>query len=59
MALALTGLLPLATPSLDPALPPLVRAVALGLLCVAGLVVFAATAFALGAVTRADLARKA
>ena len=59
MALALTGLQPLATPSLDPALPPLVRAVALGLLCVAGLVVFAATAFALGAVTRADLARKA
>jgi peptidoglycan biosynthesis protein MviN/MurJ (putative lipid II flippase) len=59
MAVALIGLLPLAAPSLDPALPPLVRAVALGLLCLAGLAVFAAAAFAFGAVSRSDMARTA
>jgi len=59
MAVALIGLLPLAAPSLDPALPPLVRAVALGLLCLAGLAVFAAAAFAFGAVSRSDMERTA
>jgi putative peptidoglycan lipid II flippase len=57
MAVVLLGLLPLAAPWLDAAVPPLVRAVALGALCIAGLAIFAASAVAFGAVTRADLTR--